>query len=241
MAPRSEPPRILGTLQMTRNKRKAEGLTLKLLPSGKLLLIPQGRGFHYTLHPGHKSGIIDIHRTSEQIESPDTARHETLAAIPKEELVRSLREIGIAPLAELLKLFRPIRIGWIARNRLCVVAFPTDEQLDGVREIKIDPNSAASVELLECWFQIPEFIDDIFDMPNAAFLLFNTRSRAESPCGILFKLRQPEGRFLLRWIRSRDLRRWSRRMESIYLPALKRFCITEDFGFTPESPSHHLE
>lgn len=72
---------------------KAEGFILKLLPSGKVLLIPQGSGIHYTLHPGHESGVIDVHKTTERVEG-DSGRYETLLAIPKQELVHGLSQIG---------------------------------------------------------------------------------------------------------------------------------------------------
>lgn len=208
---------------------KAEGFILKVLPSGKVLLIAQGSGVHYTLHPGHKSGVIDVHKTTERVVSGDSGRYETLLAIPKEELVCRLSQIGEAPFVEFLSLFRPIRLGWIARNDLGIVAFPTDAQLDGVTEIKIRPDSLESERLLRGWFQVPEFIDDIFDMPNTAFLLFKSRARADSPYGIMFKFPGAEGRFLLKWIRLRDLRRWSRKLEGMYLAAFKPFLASQNF------------
>lgn len=33
---------------------------------------------HYTLHPGTASGILDIHKTNEQLPSADPERHETV-------------------------------------------------------------------------------------------------------------------------------------------------------------------
>jgi len=38
---------------------------------------------HYTLHPGTASGILDIHKTNEQLPSADPKRHETVVVIPK--------------------------------------------------------------------------------------------------------------------------------------------------------------
>lgn len=206
---------------------KAEGFILKLLPSGKVLLIPQGSGTHYTLHPGHESGVIDVHKTTERVACGNSGRYETLLAIPKQELVYSLSQIGEAPVAEFLRLFRPIRLGWIARNHLGVVAFPTDAQLDGISEIKISLDSLESEKLLRGWFRVPEFIDDIFDMPNMAFLLFKSWQRATLPYGIMFKFPDSKGR--LKWIRLRDLRRWSRRMEGVYLQAFKPFIVSQNF------------
>jgi hypothetical protein len=208
-------------------EQKAEGLIFKLLPSGKVLLIPQGSGIHYTLHPGHESDVIDVHKTTERVVSGDSGRYETLLAIPKQELVSGLSQIGEAPFVEFLRLFRPIRLGWIARNHLGVLAFPTDAQLYGVSEIEISSDSLESEKLLKGWFQVPDFIDDVFDMPNMAFLLFKSRHRATLPYGIMFKFPDSKGR--LKWIRLRDLRRWSRRMEGVYLQAFKPFIVSQNF------------
>jgi len=212
---------------MERNGQKADGFIFKLLPSGKVLLIPQGSGIHYTLHPGDKSGVIDVHKTSEHDVSGNSGRYETLFKIPKRELVPALSKIGESPFVEFIRMLRPIRLGWIARNHLCILAFPTDTELDGISEIKIDPHSPDSERLVQRWFRNPEFIDEIFDMPNIAFLLFKSRQRATLPYGIMFKFPDSKGR--LRWIRSRDLRRWSRKMEAVYREAFQPFIVSQNF------------
>jgi hypothetical protein len=209
-------------------KPKAEGLILKLLRSGKVLLIPQSSRIHYTLHPGQASGVIDFHKTDESI-ADSLIRYERLFAISKDELVRNLAKIGEAPFLDLLKLFRPIRLGWIARNRLGIVAFPTDSELDGVSEIRISADSCSSEKLLRNWFRVPEFIEDIFEMPNTAFILSKFRNQAQFPYGLLFKFRTPDGGWLLRWIRLRDLRRWTRRMEGLYSSVFRNFCVSQNF------------
>lgn len=131
------------------------------------------------------------------------------------------------PVVEFLRLLRPIRLGWIARNRIAVVAFPTEAQLDGVSEIKISLGSLESEKLLRGWFLVPEFIDDIFDMPNMAFLLFKSRLKASLPYGIMFKF--PDCKANLKWIRLRDLRRWSRRMEGAYLQTFEPYIVSQNF------------
>lgn len=73
---------------------KFKGLTVKFLPSGKVLVVPEGTGFHYTLHPGHHSGVIDFHKTNEHLPEGDSAKYETLAAIQQEEIVRNLEAVA---------------------------------------------------------------------------------------------------------------------------------------------------
>jgi len=68
---------------------KFAGAAVKFLPSGKVLVILEGMGVHYTLHPGHDSGVIDIHKTNEHLPERDPARYETLVtqkAVPEQQL-----------------------------------------------------------------------------------------------------------------------------------------------------------
>jgi hypothetical protein len=202
---------------------KFAGVAVKFLPSGKVLVILEGTGVHYTLHPGHDSGVIDIHKTNERLPEGDSARYETLAAIGQDEIVRYLEAVGKDPVTDLLRLLRPIRLGWIALRRLGVVAFPTEAELDGVSSIRIKPGSAEWAEPLKSLVKVPEVIDDILLMPNAAFLLFDCRRPTQPPYGVLFKVVGPDGVFSLCWIRLRDLKRWGAATETIFAERFKRF------------------
>ena len=194
-----------------------KGLIVKFLPSGKVLVIPEGTGVHYTLHPGNQSGVIDLHKTNEQIPTTDTSRYQTLAAIPQDEIVRNLSAVGAEPVMSLLSLLRPIRIGWIARRRLGVVALPTEAELDRVSGIRVKKAPTPELsEPLSTWMKVPEFIDEIWEMPNATFLLCDCRKDSSPVYGLLFKIVGPQGELSLRWIRLRDLRRWSMKMEVLF-------------------------
>jgi hypothetical protein len=202
---------------------KFKGLIVKFLPSGKLLVVPEGSGFHYTLHPGHQSGVPDLHRTNEGLPSTDTSRHETLAAIPQEEIVRNLSAVGKEPFMDLIGLLRPIRIGWIARRRLGIVAFPTETELSSISGIRVKKASPSEFsEPLKSWVRVPEFIDDILQIPNSAFLLFDCRKDTSPPYGVLFKVDLSQGVSSLCWIKLRDLRRWSARMELLLAELFSR-------------------
>lgn len=206
---------------------KFKSLIVKFLSSGKVLVIPEGSGFHYTLHPGHQSGIVDFHRTNEGLPGNDTSRHETLAAIPQLEIVRNLGAVGKKPIVDLLRLLRPIRIGWIARRRLGIVAFPTETELSNVSGIRVkNEDPSEFVEPLKNWMRIPEFIDEILQMPNSAFLLFDCRKDTSPLYGVLFKVVGSEGVSSLYWIRLRDLQRWGARTELQFAEQFSRFCIT---------------
>jgi hypothetical protein len=206
-------------------KLKFPGVTVRFLPSGKVLVVLEGTGVHYTLHPGHHSGVIDFHKTNERLLEGDPARYETLAAIGQHEIVRNLEAVGKDPVMDLLRLLRPIRLGWIARRRLGVVAFPTEVELDGVSGIRIKAGPAEWTEPLKSLMRVPEFIDDILLMPNAAFLLFDCRRPTQPPYGVLFKVVDSHGVFSLCWIRLRDLKRWGAATETIFAERFKRFWI----------------
>jgi hypothetical protein len=202
---------------------KFKGLIVKFLPSGKVLVVPEGSGYHYTLHPGHQSGVIDFHKTDERLPPSDPARYETLAAIQQEELVGNLEAVGQRPIMDLVRLVRPIRLGWIARRRLGVVAFPTEAELDSVSGIRIKVGPAECAEPLNGWMKRPEFIDDILQMPNTAFLLLDCRKATSPPYGVLFKISGPRGVVSLGWIRLRDLHRWGVRTEALFAEFFGRF------------------
>ncbi len=202
---------------------KFAGVTVKFLPSGKVLVVLEGTGVHYTLHPGHHSGVIDFHKTNERLPEGDPARYETLAAIGKGEIVRNIEAVGEDPVMDLLRLLRPIRLGWIARRRLGVGAFPMEAELDGPSSIRIKAGPAEWAEPLKSWMKVPEFIDDIFLMPNAAFLLFDCRRPTQPPYGVLFKIVGPHGVSSLCWIKLRDLRRWGAATETIFAERFKQF------------------
>jgi hypothetical protein len=210
-------------LRLNGPELKFTGVTVKFLPSGKVLVVLEGTGLHYTLHPGHHSGVIDFHKTNEGLPQGDPARYETLAAIGKDEIIRNLEAVRKDSRMDLLRLLRPIRLGWIVRRRLGVVAFPTDAELDEVSSIRIKAGPAEWAEPLKSLMKVPEFIDDILLMPNAAFLLFDCRRPTRPPYGVHFKVVGCHGMLSLRWIRLRDLKRWGTTMETIFAEHFKRF------------------
>ena len=67
-----------------------QDLTVKFLRDGKLLIKFHGQNAHLTLHPGHNSGVIDLHRTNELCLRGDPSRHETIGTLTKAELVERM-------------------------------------------------------------------------------------------------------------------------------------------------------
>ena len=217
---------------------KCGSLIVKFLRSGKILVVPEGAGFHFTLHPGSASGSVDIHRTNEHVSEDDDAKYETLVTVPREDILEKIRQLGPNHIPELLTLLRPIRIGWIGRRRLGVVGFPTDSDLKKVSGIRLTDEPVDSANLLTCWMCTPEFLDEIPELPNDTFLLFNSRRPASPLYGLLFKLRVPENDIQLRWIKFRDLLRWSGGIKAHFMDILGGDSNAEErlSGRIPEAP-----
>jgi hypothetical protein len=69
-------------------------LTLRFLPSGKVVAkVGNGRS-HYTLHPGSATRVIDLHKTDESYPEGDPARYERLWALPQVMLIERLTVAG---------------------------------------------------------------------------------------------------------------------------------------------------
>jgi hypothetical protein len=102
------------------------------------------------------------------------------------------------------------------------VAFPTEAELDEVSSIRIKAGPAEWAEPLKSLMKVPEFIDDILVMPNAAFLLFDCRRPTQPAYGVLIKVVGRHGLSLC-WIKLRDLKRWGTAMETIFAERFKRF------------------
>jgi hypothetical protein len=61
-------------------------LTLRFLRSGKVVAKVANGRFHYTLHPGAATRVIDLHKTDEFYPEEDPARYERLWALPQDTL-----------------------------------------------------------------------------------------------------------------------------------------------------------
>ncbi len=202
---------------------KVKALTVRFLPDGKVLVKLGESNFHYTLHPGHASGTIDLHKTDERLPRSDPSRYESLGAISKSAIEEELRTIGPRLLGEFVNLWRPLRLGWMIRRRLCIGArLPTDLELKGGDGISVKAGPALCPELLASWMKPPEFYEDILCHPNAAYLLFDGKKPSSVPYGTVFTYKGKDGYVRMMWVRDRDLRHWARRWEPVLLAAWDR-------------------
>lgn len=198
------------------------GLIIEFRRNGKLLLILEGAGSHFTLHPGHKSGVIDLHRTKQSLPANDPSRYDTIFSIPKTEILRVLYDLGPRMLTELLSLLHPIRVGWMARRHLGVVGFPSESLTEHVSRIRIGPGPQDSADSLTNRLVVPKFLDEVFEHPNTGFMLIDHRRRPPLQFGLLFPYLGENERVKLRWIKMEDLQRWAARMERLLVEAFEQ-------------------
>lgn len=198
---------------------KPQGLTVRFLPDGKIMVkCGQEEHIHYTLHPGTASGMVDLHKTKENLPSADPQRYETLAVIPKAAIEETLRHIDPSFVIEMLNLWRPLRLGWMIRRRLVIgPRFPGNDDLQGVKGISIKAGPASCGEPLASWMKPPEFYEEILERPNVGYSLFDGRKRSRQPCGVAIAYRSPYGDVKLMWAKTRALHRWAAKWEPFLL------------------------
>src|ERR1035438_8108771 len=84
----------------------------------KIVMLRKSAGDHYTLQAGHQSGIIDLHRTWRDANGEE--HHETLFAMRRDDLSTLLNAFASWP-QDLLRLLRPLRVGWLHRHGISIV------------------------------------------------------------------------------------------------------------------------
>jgi hypothetical protein len=192
---------------------KSDELIIQLRPDGKVLVILPTKNLHYTLHPGHRSGIIDIHKTEHQ-SVPGTDGHSTLFSMPREEVPLQMRKL--APLfPQLLEMIRPIRLGWLFRKGYGIIRFPSESELAGVSRIEIRRSGASNTAMLKQLFYLPKYLDEIMDSPDRAYLVFDANRRSVPLRGIVLTYCAPNNRVRLCWLKFHDITRFQRKVETI--------------------------
>lgn len=191
-------------------------LTVKFLSSGKVVAkLGDGR-FHYTLHPGRATGVIDLHKTDESFPEGDPSRHETLWALPQDILVERLTTVGQSFLQDFWRLWRPLRLGWMIRRGLAIgVRIGTDDNFPAVTAIKMREGPRDEDDPLNQSMKTPEFYEDVLSRPDCGYLVHDMRKHSLTPYGVLITYgKEPWVRML--WAKTRDLNRWSRQWEPFF-------------------------
>ena len=206
-------------------------LTIKRLPDRKVLFKREGDECHYTLQPGDESGLLDIHRTWEKVPPGSPARHQQLFQIPLTDLSKILNEFSADLPQQLLSVLEPIRLGWMHKRRLGIVVMANDSSTSDVTSFKLR-NAPTTEEELRQWLDIPEYLDDVWNRPPIAALVFDCRRDPPVLYGLFFAVAIGNGEVLLRWVRLKTLlalqKHLERRLREVYERVVgKPFLIPE--------------
>jgi len=197
---------------------KVKAVTVRFLRDGKIVVKLGDGSIHYTLHPGHATGVIDLHRTDERFPDADPSRHETLALLPKAAIEGGLQTIGPHLMAEFMNLWRPLRLGWMIRRGLAIGArLPTNATLEAVKKISIREGPAQYSEPFANWMNPPEFYEDVLQHPNAAYILYDFRKHSSCPYGAMVTYSGCRGHVRMQWAKVRDIRRWAAKWEPVFV------------------------
>ncbi len=193
-------------------------------------MFDKSSGEHYTLQPGTKSGIIDLHRTWHD-ENGDK-HHETLFAIHHQQVAELVKAFATAP-GELMNLLRPLRVGWLARHGISIVhgVDPiTDKEIEAVtrrRKKRLIPDE----QLFQATMTIPDFLEDVYNFPDGAFSLFKGKKKI----GIGFKTTDEHGKTRLQWLKLRDLTQLATKWEQ------QLTTVSEQHAIPPADYHHYSE
>lgn len=187
-------------LQLPLNARglEVDNVAVEFRRDGKVLFIPKDRPYHIAIQPGHKSGVLDVHKKTHP------ATYETLASIPREVIHEILSEFGPSFTRDFVSLWRPIDFEWMAGRRLGVVPLPDESDLPSIARLNKRKRLEIDPVLLTKLMEPPEFLDEIFSRPDSPYLILDSQRR---PYGLLIvKTTWGANRFAL-WAKLIDLAR----------------------------------
>jgi len=197
----------------------------------ELLRKSDGKGKHYTLHAGFRSGVIDLHETL--VDEAGEKRYRTLFAIRRDDLPAVFGEFT-SMLHELLCLLRPLRLGWLKRRGVGIARGIDPVSDDDFAAITRKERSRRLVIDEQRWKAnvfVPTYLEEVLDFPDGAFSLFHR----DHKIGIGFKKTDSEGKVRLCWIKLRDLIRFGNAWQAKVMEALFRAAIPperyEDYPF----------
>jgi hypothetical protein len=191
----------------------------------KVVALAKDRGEHYTLHAGHKSGILDIHRTWR--DSDGAERHQTVFAMRHVDLPALLIEFASMP-TEMTRLLRRLRPGWLHRHGIGIVR-GLDPLSDGdiaaiTRRRSGRKRIIVDEDKLQANIQIPEYLDEVWDFPDGAFSLFDGRRKI----GVGIKATDRLGHVRLYWFKLRDVSRFFKTSEATFLTTALKYAIPRE-------------
>jgi hypothetical protein len=177
-----------------------ERFAWELRPDGKVhLFLKDLGGYHWTLHPGTSSGVLDLHETS--VSSDGAISYKTLFMIRLEDLDQITAEIGTTLISGLLQQFRPLSLKWVRRRNISVVRDPgsTDAELAAITYKNRKKRLQINTEKLRDSIEARGSPDELLHMPDGSFTLLAVRRWETRYIGVGVKLTDAAGAARLFW------------------------------------------
>lgn len=219
-----------------------DGFAWEVRPDGKIHLFAKEKGgFHWTLHPGTRSGALDLHETA--INPDGTTSHRTLFMIKLEDCERLASELAPVLIPGLLEQFRPLSLRWVRRRRISIIRDPssTNAELRSVtfkthKRLRFEPQK---LEEAQGRVTAPE---RILALPDGWFRLMSVRRRGTRWLGVGLKATDRTGEPHLLWARPEDLIVWGEQMQEFMMCTARKYLISRDdypkyLGSSTASPS----
>jgi hypothetical protein len=201
----------------------------------KLVFAVKGSKEHLTIHFGPNTKKLDVHRTRRT--AGGNEEHETLFRLPHDQLARLLGAAGNDLLTTVGSLFRPLRIGWMARHRIGAepAFFPVESELEKISTVRKKRLHVDEAKLLERLGKL-NYLEDLLDLPDGrAFSVISCKNPfALKVIGFGIKTSNPAGRPRLLWCSNRrlgkELTTLIERLMPQFKEAMKKNVATEHDG-----------
>ena len=198
-------------------------------PDGKLLmLLRDGSNQHWTVHPGAKSGVLDLHKTTEA--KGQGQPHETVFAIKHDDLADALFTSVPIWLPEILKMPRPLRLGWMWHRGITFVRgiLPTREEFLKACTLNSRKRLVVDLKRLQENLRLLENPYVALALPDEVFGVVRRRRRHQRFIGYARKVKHSSGDVSFYWIKSKDIVRFTSLVEGAVKQAIRERGIPPD-------------
>jgi hypothetical protein len=206
----------------------------EIRPDGKVHLFAKSlNNFHWTLHPGTRSGVVDVHQT--HVDTEGTEQHKTLFMIKLDDLNKALSDFGVVAIPGLFEQFRPLRLGWLRRRKIRIMRNPasTNEELTAVTRRNRSKRLELDMQKFEAALGELSSPDDP-RMPDGMFDLMSFRRWGARRVGVGLKVTDCIGLIHLFWARPADILDWGQQAEE----SMREIFVK--YGISPQDYQRYL-
>lgn len=209
-----------------------EKFSWEVRPDGKVhFFAKEDGGPHWTLHPGSRSGVLDFHETSVDVNG--TRSHKTVFMMKVEDVERLLNEVGLVLAPGLLQQFRPLNLRWVRRRRIAIVRDPssTPAEVAAVTYENRRKRLQFAPQKIQQALEHAISPDDLLVMADGSFRLMAIRRWGTRWLGVGLKATDRAGVTHLLWARPEELVDFGERAEEVIRETAMKYLIpAEDYS-----------